>query len=376
MSIDGRIIAIIITLILVCLLSMFGFGYLYGISTNPLDEAKDKVALIVNGSINEPFEEDEKCNKYNSNYKNLVNILLDFVCDEDGQFSKYFKFEDEFIDGFIEDDIVKQNQLSSLNDFSVSSETIFSNNKIIIDKNREFRKKINNIQNIAVRNIDYYKLFKKYFFDFDDPTKGYGKILMNFGLSKPLTELSETDIDNITSMMVGVFLSSKFISILRETENIDYTVYFYDKQTDKIRFHRDFVDNIQKRNQKFIKTNNIEDDLILGCLLNTQESIIQKIITKTNITEEQNIRQNMRNIREEEIFTGMMSKYFGDKITILIKDEIKSGSFGGGGEGVPASGYYGQQVKASGRPKGSKFNTSSYYKNIDRLSIFNIPICD
>lgn len=383
MSIDGRVIIAII-LILVCVGAMFGFGYLYGISTcesetkmvNPkeekssLDEVKDKLVLIVNGSITEQFEENfDKCKKYNSNYKNLVNILLDFLCDEDGQFSKYFKFEHEFDDNFIEDPPFEMNQLSSLSDFGVTNDKIYSNNNKIIDKNRQFRNKINN-----VKNIDYYRLLKEYIFD---PYESYGKIMLYLGLSKRVIELSETDIDNIASMIVGINIGFLILPMLKEADKVDYTVYFYDKETDQIHFHKDFVD-IQERNAQFIETNNIENDVKIlreekirvmfsegdqPKLNEIKESITQNIKTKTNINE-QDIRENINNIEMEALFTKIMSIFknvFGDrKLTIVLKESIRSGALGGGEQYLI---------------KGSKFNTSSYYNKIDSLNADKIPYC-
>ena len=400
MSIDGRVIAVILTLILVCLGFMFGFGYLYGISTfqsenkitnlkekTSLDEAKDKIALIVNGSIREQFEENyDKCNKYNSNYKNIVNILLDFMCDEDGQFSKYFKSEDEFDDSFIDLDLGKKNYLSDFRDLGVSKEKISSNNKIIIDKTREFRNKINNVQ-----KIDYYKLFKEYFFDRTEP-ENYGKILVQVAISKPLKDLSETDIDNMASMMIGILLGFMFHPIFEESDSLDYTVYFYDKQSDEIRYHQDFV-NMQNKNAEFIETNEINayaEDLkkatenkrramrmgedvkkIYQDDIDTiKKSIIEKIKTKKNITqqEEQDIQRNINNIQMEALFIEMnlLQQVKNKKVTIFLKDEIKSGKFGGIEIDPNEAGRY---------SKGSKFNTSSYYNKIDSLNEDNMPYC-
>ena len=398
MSIDGRVIAVILILILVCVGAMFGFGYLYGISTcqsenkitnlkekTSLDEAKEKAALIVNGDTNESFEENyDKCKKYNSNYKNIVNILLDFLCDDDGQFSKYFKFEDEFDDSFI--DLGKKNYLSDFRDLSVSKEKISSNNKIIIDKNREFRNKINNVQ-----NIDYYKLLKEYFIDRTEP-ENYGKILVQIAISKPLKDLSETDVDNMASMMIGLLLGLMFIPMFEESDSLDYTVYFYDKQSDEIRYHQDFV-NMQNKNAQFIETNEINayaEDLKKATenkgramgedwekkyqedIDKIKKSIIEKIKTKKNITEqeEQDIQRNINNIEMEALFNRMslLQIIQNKKITIFLKDEIKSGSFGGIEIDSNTTGRY-------NRPKGSKYNTSSYYNKIDSLNESNMPYC-
>jgi hypothetical protein len=390
MSVDGRIIAIIITLILVCLGAMFGFGYLYGSSiceptkcqstqvqsqiVDPQQQLVNNIEAIVNS--NEGFHVIENllptCHKYNSKYKIMMVNLLDFLSDQNGQFSTYFKYEDEFGDD-VDETINKQERRSSLRSIDTPKESIIENNRIVIDKINNFRNKI-----ITGVDLDYYQLFKEFFGGVTGPLD-YGSIWVTNGLSKPISSLSDADITIIASNMVFNFLPLLLIQIWELGSSVKYELIFYDKQTDEIVYHPDFrllmsdndkffSEKIQgKISQNLVKAE-FENNLIKPPKENFIKDIISLIEKNNPGTSEADIEQNIINMKMEKIFKDQYDNFqkqlmmFGTtKITELFKNMIRNGNFGGGGQ---------MQTKPA-----FKYNTTKYFQKIDSANINTLPKC-
>jgi hypothetical protein len=377
---DGSIIVIIIILILICLGAMFGFGYLYGTSNcesikidssvktvapctpctpctpiDPQQQLVNNIDLLIN--TNEGFENFPTCNRYNSKFKILLENILNFLTDQNGQFSKYFKYEDEF-DENVDENISIENRKSSINDTNASIEKIKTNNKIIIDKISNFRQKI-----ITGTNLDYYALFKEYVTK--DLSVEYGSILISNGISKPVVSLSDIDITNIASNMVFTF----FPMFLLRFWDLDYNVISYDKETDEIVYHPDFLLLMSNNNKFFsekiqgkVSTELVKDKDDLEIKSNDDAFIINIIgIIKTKNPQANDIEQNIKNIKMEKRFKDMYKNLENNlimsgskKITEMFKIAVRQGLFGGGNLG-PKPAY--------------KYKTSKYFNKIDNLNI-------
>ena len=393
MSVDRRIIiAIIITLILVCLGAMFGFGYLYGSSiceptkcqstqvqsqiVDPQQQLVNNIAAIVN--LNEGFHVIENllptCHKYNSKYKVMLVNLLDFLSDQNGQFSTYFKYEDEFGDDVDETiSINDDRRKSSLSAIDAPKESIIENNKIVTDK-------INNFRNKIIKGVDlnYYEIFKEYFSqDVRRPIE-YGSIWVKNGLSKPIASLSETDITIIASNMVFNFLPILLVQFWESGSSVKYEILFYDKQTDEIVYHPDFR-LLMSDNDKFFSEKiqgkvdlvkdkaEFENNLIKPNNEIFITDIIRLIKDKNLDTTEADIEKNIINMKMEKIFKDQYDFFqkqlmlFGTtKITELFKNMIRNGNFGGG-QMPPKPAY--------------KYNTTKYFQKIDSANIDTLPKC-
>jgi len=391
MSVDGRIIAIIITLILACLGAMFGFGYLYGTSiceptkcqstqiqsqiVNPQQQLVSSIEAIVNS--NEGFHVIENllptCHKYNSKYKIMFVNLLDFLSDQNGNFSTYFKYQDEFRDD-VDETINIQDRRSSLNAIDAPKESIIKNNKIVTDKINNFRNKI-----IKGVDLDYYEIFKEYFSqDVTRPIE-YGSIWVTNGLSKPIASLSDTDITIIASNMVFNFLPILLVKFWELGSSVEYEILFYDKYIDEIVYHPDFrllmsdndkffSEKIQgKISQNLVKAE-LENNLIKPPNDNFIKDIISLIKEKNPETSEADIEKNIMNMKMEKIFKdqyddfqNQLMKFGTTKITKLFKIMILNGNLGGGGS-MPAQ-------------PGFRYNTTKYFQKIDSANIDTLPKC-
>jgi hypothetical protein len=372
---------------------MFGFGYLYGSSiceptkcqstqvqtqiVDPQQQLVNNIEAIVNS--NEGFHVIENllptCHKYNSKYKVMFVNLLDFLSDQNGKFSSYFKYEDEFGDD-VDETINIQDRRSSLSAIDAPKESIIENNRMVIDKITNFRNKI-----ITGVDLDYYQLFNEFFSkDLSRPME-YGSIWVKNGLSKPIASLSNADITIIASNMVFNFLPILLVRFWELSSSVEYEVIFYDKQTDEIVYHPDFRLLMSNNNNFFSEKiqGNISQNLVKAELENNlikppNENFIKGIISiikeKNPGTSEADIEKNIINMKMEKIFKDQYDSFqkqimmFGTKnkkITELFKNMIRNGNFGGGGP-IPTPGGY-------------KYNTTKYFQKIDSANIDTLPKC-
>ena len=403
------IIIAIIFLILVVLVGAFFGGYGYGSSTckdehkkiiispneiSPEEQLRNNIAAIVNTSnnvstnTNEGYEENfSGCNRNNSKYKNLLYLILDFFSDQNGQFSRYFKFEEEFDENVVDDGSIStndNNRKSSLTDVNVLPLKITTNNKIVIDKISAFRQKIISAENLP--NVDYNTLFKEYVSeDFRIQSK-YGSIPLSFRLSRSIVGLSESDITIIASNIVTLSLPVGLAEFSELGGSVDYEVLFYDKEKDELVFHPDF-NRIKENNNKFflenikdkVPTNVLKDkeqleqtlyDIYLKKQSLDNDATIQNIkkIINPGTPQDAIIDQNIKNIQMEkiskELYNQLQSEWVKlagtTKVSEVFKTMVRKGFFGGGD--IPGKNYL-------------KFKTSIYFSKIDGLDINKIPRC-
>lgn len=408
---DRRTLIIAIIFLILVGLGVFFGGYGYGSSTckdehkkiiispneiSQEEQLRNNIAAIVNTSnnvstnTNEGYEENfPGCNRNNSKYKNLLYLILDFFSDQNGQFSRYFKFGDEFDENVVDDGSISSNdnnRKSSLTDVNVLPLKITTNNKIVIDKISAFRQKIISAENLP--NVDYNTLFKEYVSeDLSMPSK-YGSIPLSIRLSRSIVGLSESDITIIASNIVTVFLPMGLaeFSKLGSVGSVDYEVLFYDKEKDELVFHPDF-NRVKENNNKFflenikdkVSTNVLKDkeqlektlyDIYLNKESLDNDATIQNIkkIINPGTPQDAIIDQNIKNMQMEKIFKELYNKLQSEwvklagttKVSEVFKTMTRKGFFGGGD--IPGKNYL-------------KFKTSIFFSKIDGLDINNIPRC-
>jgi hypothetical protein len=157
--------------------------------------------------------------------------------------------------------------------------------------------------------------------------------------------------------------------------SVDYNVISYDKETDEIVYHPDFLLLMSNNNKFFsekiqgkVSTELVKDKDDLEIKSNDDAFIINIIgIIKTKNPQANDIEQNIKNIKMEKMFKDMYKNLENQfimsgskKISEMFKIFVRQGLFGGGNLG-PKPAY--------------KYKTSKYFNKIDNLNINTMPKC-